>query len=141
MRTVLGYFYAMTSPAIRHALDSMPCAAWTADARGDIDWLSREAVRCFGVQDAPLPLSWSRLVHPGDWPRTEGGWQRAVASGAPFEARVRLLSAQGHGYRWHVCRAQRLTGADGEVFWAGIYVDVDEPLRGMEVQHASLERL
>lgn len=82
-----------------------------------------------------------QAVHPGDAQRATSLWEQAVASGSDFEARLRLLSAQTQRYYWHLCRAQRHVDADGHVVWVGINVDIDEPLRGIEVQAASMERL
>lgn len=131
----------MSDPALHATLQAIPCATWTADVSGAVDWMSERATRYFGLGSTPGADAWARVVHPGDWPKADSAWREAVETGHDYEVRLRLLSATTQRYHWHLCRAHRLADAHGRVRWIGINVDIDEPLRGVEVQAASMERM
>lgn len=131
----------MSDPALHATLQAVPCTTWTADAEGSVDWMSEQGLRYFGLAAAPGADAWARVVHPGDWQKADVAWQEAVATGRDYEVRLRLLSATTQRYHWHLCRAHRRVDADGVARWVGLNVDIDEPLRGIEVQAASMERI
>ena len=71
---------------------------------------------------------WLEAIHPDDRERAKAAWDRAVASGEPYETEYRL-HLKGDGYRWISSRAVPLRDASGAVIqWIGADRDVSEHL-------------
>lgn len=79
---------------------AMPNQVWAADAQGRLDWVNEKLYAYTGHGHAELVGDgWGRVVHPGDLHAVRARWQDAVATGAVFEAEVRLRRHDG-SYRW-----------------------------------------
>ncbi|GAA0586676.1 hypothetical protein GCM10009416_26480 [Craurococcus roseus] len=131
-----------TEDHLRHVVELNPQIPWTADPHGGITdfnerWL---AVTGLSRQEA-LGEGWVRVPHPEDLPGMSAAWQRAVATGEPYDAEVRLRMAQG-GYRWWRVRAFPRRGADGRILrWYGTTEDVHDRRTAEEALRAERERL
>lgn len=72
-----------------------------------------------------LGTGWVRLVHPDDTDRAALRWALALTTGAPYEAKFRLLRSDGD-YRWHIARAGATRSAWGEITgWVATNTDVE----------------
>ncbi len=106
---------------------AMPNQVWSADAGGRLDWFNDTIFTYSGLRHEDLQGNgWGRMVHPGDLHAVRTRWTESVATGAVFEAEVRLRRHDG-SYRWHLNRAVPLRGARGEVAgWVGTNTDIEE---------------
>jgi PAS domain S-box-containing protein len=106
---------------------AMPNQVWAADARGKLDWFNDTIFAYSGMSyEDLLDDGWGRMVHPGDLHAVRTRWTESVATGAVFEAEVRLRRHDG-SYRWHLNRAVPLRGADGMLAgWVGTNTDIEE---------------
>jgi PAS domain-containing protein len=70
----------------------------------------------------PIP---SQAVHPDDRGGVEEGWRRSRLLNAPFLARYRLMTTEGH-VRWFAERAEPVYEDDTQAIrWYGIIVDAE----------------
>ncbi|RZA32973.1 MAG: PAS domain S-box protein, partial [Lysobacteraceae bacterium] len=113
---------------------AMPAQVWAADASGQLDWFNDRIYAYSGYRhEELLGDGWGRMVHPGDLHALRTRWTEAVATGAVFEAEVRLRRADG-SYRWHLNRALPLRHPCGEdrqlsgqvAGWVGTNTDIEE---------------
>ncbi len=71
-------------------------------------------------------------LHPDDWERATGHFDRAVSSGAGFELELRLSKGDG-SYRWFLARCNPVCDDKGQVMrWYLACTDIDERKRAEE---------
>jgi PAS domain S-box-containing protein len=124
--------------------EAIPHQVWSATADGKNDWFNHHAYAYSGLGFEQLGgTGWTAIVHPDDLARVTTRWAIAVASGATYEAEMRLRARDGC-YRWHLCRAVALRGEDGEVSaWVGTNTDIEDRKqaeRRLEQLNAGLEQ-
>jgi PAS domain S-box-containing protein len=109
---------------------AIPHHVWSATADGKNDWFNHHAHAYSGLGfDQLCGTGWTSIVHPDDLAQVTTRWATAVASGATYEAEMRLRALDG-SYRWHLCRAVALRGEDGEVSaWVGTNTDIEDSKR------------
>ncbi|MFM8999787.1 MAG: PAS domain-containing protein [Actinomycetota bacterium] len=66
---------------------------------------------------------WSELLHPDDRERVLARWDRCRLERVVFDARYRLIGADGRRV-WFHDRARPMTLEDGTVVWHGVLVDI-----------------
>jgi PAS domain S-box-containing protein len=128
--------------------DVSPQVVFTADARGNIDWLNGYWRNLTGRDIAHTTgAGWLRAVHPADVRRAVTAWRAALAEAAAggageFHVELRLLRAEDRAWRWFFCRAAPIRDSDGEVTaWAGVALDFDELRRAREALAEQSQRL
>lgn len=128
--------------------DVSPQVVFTADARGNIDWLNGYWRNLTGRDIAHTSgAGWLRAVHHGDLRRAVEAWRAALAEAAAgglgeFHVELRLLRAEDRAWRWFFCRAAPIRDSDGEVTaWAGVALDFDELRRAREALAEQSQRL
>ena len=128
--------------------DVSPQVVFTADARGNIDWLNGYWHNLTGRDIAHTRgMGWLRAVHHGDLRRAVVAWRAALAEAAAgglgeFHVELRLLRAEDRAWRWFFCRAAPIRDTDGEVTaWAGVALDFDELRRAREALAQQSQRL
>jgi PAS domain S-box-containing protein len=117
----------------RSLAESIPQQVWTARPDGTIEYANARLQEYFGGDVAPTPAG-STVIHPDDAAQSREAWERALASGEPYEREFRLRRADGL-YRWHLARAVPMR--DGEeriVRWFGTNTDIDDRKRAEEAQ-------
>jgi diguanylate cyclase (GGDEF)-like protein/PAS domain S-box-containing protein len=122
----------------REILDSLPQVIWTADAEGQIDFLSNHWQRSNGVsEEAKLGHNWIDSVHPDDRDHAWRTWRHSVETGTSYEAEIRVRDLRGQ-YLWTLVRALPELGCKGEVLrWYGTSTDVDERVLAQDALQAS----
>jgi PAS domain S-box-containing protein len=128
---------------------AMPHQVWSATADGRNDWFNDHAYAYSGLTLAELGgTGWTSIVHPDDLAEVTTRWAIAVASGSTYEAEMRLRAHDG-SYRWHLCRAVALRGADAEGGssairgWVGTNTDIEarkQDEQRLALLNASLEQ-
>ncbi len=68
-------------------------------------------------------------LHPDDWERATGHFDRAVSSGAGFELELRLRKSDG-SYRWFLARCNEVCDDKGQIMrWYLACTDIEERKR------------
>jgi PAS domain S-box-containing protein len=141
---VRGYRVTFNETENRFAVlaESLPQLVWSARADGTIDYLNRRWQEFTGLTtEFSLGAGWQAAIHPCDLPRVLDRWQKAVASGAPYEDEYRVRSATGH-YEWVLSRAMPSQDPSGAIArWFGTSTNInaqkqaEEAVRSLESQY------
>jgi PAS domain S-box-containing protein len=118
---------------LRDVIDTIPTMAWSALPDGSVDFVSQSWLDYtgFSMQDW-LGSGWRTVAHPEDLERTAAKWQKALATGEPYECEVRTRTANGL-YRWCLSRAVPLRDDLGKIVkWFGTNTDIDERRKAEE---------
>lgn len=110
----------------RFLADAIPVQVWTATLDGLLEYVNHPTEAYFGKpMSRIIGQAWRDHVHPDDLPRADELWERALASGAPYQVEFRLRRADGV-YRWHLARATAQRSAEGELLrWFGTNTDIE----------------
>ncbi|MDQ1468965.1 MAG: hypothetical protein QOJ99_445, partial [Bryobacterales bacterium] len=113
---------------VRFLAESIPQMVWTATPDGMLDYVNSQGSTYFGVKpEAMMGTGWLKGVYPEDQERTVNRWQQSLATGNPYESAFRLLRGSDGTWRWHLARAQPLTGPAGNVVqWFGTCTDIED---------------
>jgi PAS domain S-box-containing protein len=126
---------------LRAILDTMPPAVWSASRDGVRDFFSRRWFEITGLTESEGIDRWEEALHPDDRPLVDERWRESLAAATPLEVEARIRDAAG-AYRWHLCRARPIRGADGAVErWYGTCSDIDARRRLEERLRLSEARL
>ncbi len=127
---------------LRHVVELNPQIPWTADPTGNVTGFSERWLQVTGLsREEALGEGWVRVPHPEDLPAMGAAWRRAVATGEPYDAEVRLRMADGR-YRWWRIRAFPRRDAKGRVLrWYGTTEDVHEKRTAEDALRGERERL
>jgi PAS domain S-box-containing protein len=111
----------------RALAQAVPNHAWTARPDGDLEWFNNQVFAYSGLGFSALAgEGWAQIVHPDDLLRAADAWDRALSSGDPYEIEFRIRRADGM-YRWHIVRAQPITGPNGIIIrWVGTNTDIED---------------
>ena len=109
-------------------VDNIPGMVHTMTAAGVVEFVNQQTLDYFGKTVDELN-HWHALVHPDDRARVVDQWIRSVATGEPFDAEHRVLSADGT-YRWLHSRGLPLRDTNGRIVrWYNLLIDIDERKR------------
>ncbi len=111
----------------RYTVELNPHIPWTADATGELTYMSPRWNSLTGTKAEKLVLEgWARVLHPEDKATTVAAWGKAVGSAEPYDIDYRMLSADG-SWRWVRARASARRGRQGEVIrWYGTLEDIHD---------------
>ncbi|MFW2513345.1 PAS domain-containing protein [Demequina sp. SO4-13] len=104
---------------------ALPLAVWSANADGQIDYISEALAEYSGRElDDLMGEGWLTLLHPDDVPMMTERWTAALAGGLPYEATFRIGHHSGE-YRWHRVGAKPEYDDQGHATrWWGSAIDV-----------------
>jgi PAS domain S-box-containing protein len=118
----------------RTMAEAIPQLVWTARPDGYVDYYNQRWFEYTGLGLAETEGSrWHDVMHPDDVAFVTDRWAYAVATGEPYEARVRMRRHDGQ-YRWHIARALPVRAGAQIVAWFGTTTDVDDEVRDEESQ-------
>jgi PAS domain S-box-containing protein len=126
--------------------DAMPQMVWSTRPDGYHDYYNRRWYERTGTTpEEAMGDGRKPLIHPDDREATWAAWQRAIATGEPFETECRLRMADG-SYRWTLGRALPVRDpATGAITrWFGSCTDIEDSVLAREALARSrddLERL
>lgn len=117
----------------RTLADSISQLVWIAEADGSIHWYNRRWYEYTGTTPAQMAdesgWGWKQVHDPEHLPRVIEHFQRAIASGEPWEDSFPLRRKDGE-FRWHLSRAMPMRDARGRIVrWFGTNTDVEEQRR------------
>jgi PAS domain S-box-containing protein len=123
-------------------IDSIPGFVSTANAAGEVEFLSRQVLEYFGKTTEELK-NWavSDAHHPDDRPRVIDAYRHAIETGEPLDVETRNRRADGV-YRWFHVRGRAQRDADGRIVrWYYLVTDIDERKRAEEALRQSEQHL
>jgi PAS domain S-box-containing protein len=115
-----------------------PLIIWTADEKGEFNFLSVKWEEVTGKSvDYGLGNSWQQLIHPEDRENIKLSWTKCFTAKKSFEAKFRLLNAQGEYLASYVNSTPRYDTAG---MFAG-YIGIIQDIAVEEKIKSSLEKL
>jgi diguanylate cyclase (GGDEF)-like protein/PAS domain S-box-containing protein len=122
--------------------EAVPEIIWTATPDGADDYFNQRCFDYTGLTSDHLRGSgWKEIVHPDDAENCYSKWQTALRTGEPYDVEYRLRAKDG-SFRWFLCRANPIRGAEGEIVkWFGTCTDVESQKRNLQIlEEQILER-
>ena len=114
----------------RTLADNIAQLAWTADAKGRIQWGNRRWVDFTGVEAGEMDSTcWKNLHHPDHLRRVYREYWRCIRAGDAWEDTFPMRRRDGQ-YRWFLAQAIPIRDEAGQVVrWFGTNTDVTEQRR------------
>ena len=127
---------------LRYTVELTPHIPWTANANGDMNFLSPRWYQVTGIRPSPALLrNWIMGLHPDDRKQTLEAWKRSVASGDTFDTDYRVLCL-GREWRWHRARAYPRRNERAEIIlWYGTVEDIHDRKLAESALQAKTQRL
>jgi len=111
---------------LHSTIESIPQIAFTANARGGVDFVNQQWLR-FAASRNEFPAT-----HPDDPPLAEQ-WLLSVAAAQPIEKEVRISELHTDQYRYHLLRATPVVVNAQIVKWVGTLTDIHEQKMASEL--------
>lgn len=107
--------------------ENIPVQVWTSLPDGQLDYVTEQTARSFGLTAADvLRDGWKDVVHSDDLPLAVERWTHALSTGEPYSVEFRLKLANGT-YAWHLARAIPQRADDGTILrWLGTNTNIEE---------------
>lgn len=123
--------------------EHLPHMTWIADADGQVEFLSQRLQELTGLQPGDLHTTgWRIAIHPDDQQGILEVWERAIASGEPYEMETRLRCGAPARFRWHLLAARPAFAPDGKVRkWYGSVIDIHDRIAAVEALRSSEAQL
>ncbi len=117
----------------RMIVDSIPGLVAVFTPAGEVEFVNRQVIEYFGgTLEDHKRWEGGRTTHPDDLPRVVETFNRAIASGEPFEFETRALRFDGV-YRWVQSRGFPLRDANGHIVrWYNLIININEQKRAVE---------
>lgn len=127
---------------IQSILEALPQMAWTADAAGKVDYLTKGWYSYTGQKEnEALGEGWKEVIHVNDLNKLLKLWNSSLQSGKPLQQAAKFKNLKGE-YRWHLIRAAAVKDKAGFISkWVGTCTDVhDQILLTEELERKVKER-
>ncbi len=127
---------------LRYTVELTPHIPWTANANGDMTFMSPRWYQVTGIRPTPALLrNWIMGLHHDDRKHALDLWKRSVANGDTFDANYRVRCLGGE-WRWHRARAYPRRNDRAEiVLWYGTVEDIHDRKLAEDALQAKTERL
>ena len=115
---------------LKTIIDAIPILAWSMRPDGSIDYFNHQWTEYTGMPiEQALNWGWKVAKHPDDLPRIFEVFERATASGQPFEVEGRIRRHDGV-FRWFLVRGNPLRDENGAIVrWYGTDADIEDRKR------------
>ena len=122
---------------LRVIIDTIPTLAWSTQADGSVEFLSRGWLEYTGLSaEEARNWGWKVVLHHEDSAALMEKWLASIATGNPFEAEARFRRADGR-YRWCLCRAVPVRDELGRIVqWYGTNTDIEDRKQAEEIRAA-----
>lgn len=109
--------------------ETIPSLIWTSDAAGTLNYANGRFQDYVGLTEVTEGKWLLDAIHPEERQRCKRAWQRALATGSPFEIEHRTQGKDG-SYRWFLTRALPQVDDRGRpLAWFGVSMDIEEQKR------------
>ncbi len=127
---------------LRHLIVTLPGMLWTADANGQIDFVSPQWLTATGLsQSELLGNGCLSAVHPDDYDEVHAAWNSAVASRQETTLEFRIIGKAGALY-WFSARVKPIFNPNGSVnYWIGLCTDISDQKKAQLALQESEEHL
>jgi len=115
---------ATVANRLKFVLDSVPDIAWSAGPGLQFDYVNARFNAVTGREPPKTMDDWRHVVHPDDYDRALGEFNRAQENTAAFEIEMRLRGSDG-SYRYMLSRAVPSSTDPQTVRWFGTMTDID----------------
>lgn len=114
--------------------ESMPLIVWTANMKGEVDFLNQQFMLFTGVPiEEGLGRGWESVVHPDDLQQLRALWKTSIVSKRDFSLEIRLRKFDDT-YRWYLLRARAGRNGSGQSFsWVGSNTEIHEQKLAREI--------
>ncbi len=128
---------------IRALIDAIPQLVWTRLPDGYVDYTNQRWRDYTGLSTQQAQGDgWLQAIHPDDQQRILALWQRAVQTGRPYEAELRLRQGTTRAYRWFLIKSAPYKDAQGTILkYVGTCTDIDDRKQAEQRLKASEENL
>lgn len=111
----------------RALADNMSQMAWIARPDGNRTWYNRRWYDFTGAEPGDAEgMGWQDFYHPDHAERALANWERAIATGEPWEEICPLRGRNGN-YRWFLTHAVPVRDDQGNItMWFGTKTDITE---------------
>ncbi len=122
--------------------ENIPVQIWTSLPDGQLDYVTKQTARSFGLTTAEiLRDGWKNVVHPDDLALAVERWTHSLSTGNPYEVEFRLKLADG-SYAWHLARAVVQRDAEGTMRrWFGTNTNIEEQREAQRRVQALLDEV
>lgn len=113
--------------------DQTPEIIWTADAKGQIDYVNGQFFNYWGLTKKTLSKAIIlSKVHPDDRKKLIKSWVSSLKTTDELRCDIRLLDTQNK-YHWHLVRARPNLNEDGYLSnWFGTCTNIDEHINALK---------
>ncbi len=109
----------------RQLADIMPQQVWTANEKGELDYVNLVTTNYFGrSEDEIVGAGWQNVIHPNDIESVVKTWVQCLQDLTPYQVEFRLRS-KDDSYRWHLGRARSYVNKYNQVRWFGTNTDIE----------------
>ena len=109
----------------RQLADLMPQQVWTANEKGELDYVNLITTNYFGKSEAEIVgEGWQSVVHRNDIDGVIKSWLKCVQDLTPYQVEFRL-KGKDDSYRWHLSRASSFINNNKQVRWFGTNTDIE----------------
>jgi len=109
----------------RQLADVMPQQVWTANEKGELDYVNLVSVNYFGKSESEIVgAGWQSVIHPNDIEGVIKTWMKSLENLTPYQVEFRLRSKDDN-YRWYLGRASSVINKNNQVRWFGTNTDIE----------------
>jgi PAS domain S-box-containing protein len=114
--------------SLQQVSNAVPSLLWSANAQGDITYLSDRWAQYTGQPVAEgLGAGWASMIHPEDIANLHTLWNNALASGTIYEVEARFYHKPSQTHRWMLVRAHPVRNEAGTIIaWYGSDTDIQD---------------
>lgn len=136
-----GFTLPETESQLRQMIAALPGMLWTANADGQIDFVSAQWLVHTGMSLPDLlGCGWIKAIHADDREAIHDAWRVAVTDPQEVNLEYRLLDHAGAA-RWFSARATPILDEKGRVTrWFGLCIDIDDLKRTQQALRESERR-
>ena len=113
----------------RFIAESMPQKVWTADEKGNMNYMNPRWMEYTGLAfDELKNWGWQKVIHREDLFETTRLWKHSIETGQDFQIEHKILSNNGE-FRWHLTRGIACRDSNGKIInWVGTNTDIHDKI-------------